>query len=234
MSTAAVETRTSAGASDETIARLGALPVAVISDTMDQLGIPTAILDAAIARRTGRRFAGRARTIDRAPRPSNTSQAEVAPDLASAPQLLFDDAAPGDVVVMAIRGDISVACIGDNMGTRAMSRGVAGVVIDGAMRDVDALDEMGLTVFARATSPRSAAGRLVTFSLNRPVLCGGVRVCPGDVVVGDADGLVVVPVARAAEVADHAEKLEEKELQSKSYIEAGNSLVEAVKKFKVK
>lgn len=234
MSTAAVETRTSAGASDETIARLGALPVAVISDTMDQLGIPTAILDAAIARRTGRRFAGRARTIDRAPRPSNTSQAEVAPDLASAPQLLFDDAAPGDVVVMAIRGDTSVACIGDNMGTRAMSRGVAGVVIDGAMRDVDALDEMGLTVFARATSPRSAAGRLVTFSLNRPVLCGGVRVCPGDVVVGDADGLVVVPVARAAEVADHAEKLEEKELQSKSYIEAGNSLVEAVKKFKVK
>lgn len=222
------------GASDETIGRLGALPVAVISDTMDQMGLPTAILDAAIARRTGRRFAGRARTIDRAPRPANTTQAEVAADLAAAPQLLFDDAAPGDVVVMAIRGDTSVACIGDNMSTRALSRGVAGVVIDGAMRDVDAIDEMGLTVFARATSPRSAAGRLVTFSLNRPILCGGVRVCPGDVVVGDADGVVIVPAARAAEVAENAEKLEEKELQSKSYIEAGNSLVEAVKKFKVK
>lgn len=74
----------------------------------------------------------------------------------------------------------------------------------------------------------------MTFALNQPILCGGVRVCPGDVVIGDADGVVVIPAAKAAELAEHAEKLEEKELQSKAYIESGASLVESVKKFKVK
>jgi regulator of RNase E activity RraA len=216
------------------IARLAALPVACISDAMDQLGLPTALIDAGISRRTGKRLAGRARTIDRAPRPSNATQAEVAPDLAWAPQTLWDEASPGDVAVMAIRGDTSVAVLGDNMSTRALMRGVAGAVIDGAMRDIDAISEMGLTVYARASSPRSAAGRLVTFALNKPIICGGVYVRPGDVVIGDADGVIVIPAEKASEVAERSELLESKEQQSKEYIEAGNSLVEAVKKFKVK
>lgn len=219
--------------SDIEVARLGALPVAVISDAMDKLGVPTAVMDAAIARRTGKRLAGRARTIDRALRPLNTIQAEVASDLLGAPQQVIDEASPGDVVVMAIRGDVSVACIGDNMSTRALVKGVAGVVIDGAMRDVEAIEEMGLPVYARAAICRSAAGRLITLRLNGPVVCGGVWVCPGDVVIGDADGIIVVPKARAAEVADMAEKLESLEQKSKEYIQAGNTISDAVKKFKV-
>lgn len=235
MSTTAVSDQQPTGvATDETIARLAALPVAVISDAMDLMGMPSSVMDAAIARRTGKRLAGRARTIDRATRPPNTTQAEFAPQLSWAPQLLMDEASRGDVVVMSIGGDVSVACIGDNMTTRALMRGVAGAVIDGSMRDIDAITEMGLTVYSRGLSPRSAAGRLVTFALNEPIICGGVHVSPGDIVIGDADGIVVIPQAKAAEVADNAENLEAKEKLSKAHIEEGHSLVEAVKKYKVK
>lgn len=219
---------------DKDVARLGALPVAVIGDAMDHMGLGSSILDSGISRRTGKKIAGRARTIDRAPRPANTSQPEVAPDLAWAPQKLIDDASPGDVLVMAIRGDVTVACIGDNMSTRALNRGVAGVVIDGGMRDVEVVNEMGLCVYARAITPRTAMGRLITLSLNQPIICGGVRVSPGDVIVGDADGVIVIPKAKASEVADRAEELEGKEQLSKKYIEAGNSLVDAVNKYKVR
>lgn len=221
-----------AGSLDAVIARLGALAVAGISDAMDQLGLPSSLIDSGIVRKTGRRMAGRARTIDRAQQPANARQEEIAPDLDWAPQVLWDDATPGDVVVMAIRGDVSVGCIGANTATRALMRGVAGAVIDGAVRDVDAISEIGLTVFARASSPRAAFGRLVTLSLNQPIICGGVYVRPGDVVIGDADGVVVVPAANAAEVADYAEAIEARGLNCKEFIEAGNTLIEAVQKYK--
>lgn len=220
--------------SDTEVARLGALPVAVISDTMDKLGIPTAIMDYAIARQTGKRMAGRARTIDRALKPLNASQAEVAPDLLSAPVRVVDEASAGDIIVMAHRGEASVSGIGDNMSTRAKYLGVAGVIVDGAIRDKSDIEEMGLTVFARGTISRSAAGRLITLSLNEPVICGGVWVCPGDVIVGDADGIVVVPKAKAAEVADFAENLEKSEQESRKFIQAGNTAADSFKKFKVK
>jgi regulator of RNase E activity RraA len=209
---------------DKDVERLSNLPIAVISDAMDKLGLGSSALDPAICRRTGAKIAGRARTIDRAVKPANITQQEVDADLLSAPQKLIDE---------AIRGDVSVAVIGDNMSTRALCRGVAGVVIDGAMRDVDAIREMGLGVYARSLGCRSALGRLVTMGLNTPIICGGVWVRPGDVVIGDADGVIVIPQARAAEVADLAEKLEVAENQSKTFIEAGNSLVDAVKKYKV-
>jgi regulator of RNase E activity RraA len=218
---------------DKDVERLSNLPIAVISDAMDKLGLGSSALDPAICRRTGAKIAGRARTIDRAVKPANITQQEVDADLLSAPQKLIDEANSGDVIMMAIRGDVSVAVIGDNMSTRALCRGVAGVVIDGAMRDVDAIREMGLGVYARSLGCRSALGRLVTMGLNTPIICGGVWVRPGDVVIGDADGVIVIPQARAAEVADLAEKLEVAENQSKTFIEAGNSLVDAVKKYKV-
>lgn len=219
---------------DREVARLAALPVAVLSDSMDQMGFGSAVMDAGISRRTGAGFAGRARTLDRAPRPANTSQPEVNPDLGWAPQKLIDDAEPGDVLVMTARGDLTVACIGDNMSTRTMNRKVAGVVIDGAMRDVAVVQKMGLAVYARAVTPRTAMGRLITLAFNQPIICGGVYVHPNDIIVGDADGVIVIPQAKAAEIADHAEALEEKEQLSRKYIEAGNSLVDAVNKYKVR
>lgn len=221
-------------AADEDVRRLGRFPIATLSDAMDRLGLGSGVLDPDIALRTGTRLAGRARTIDRIPMPPNVTQAEAAPELAWAPQAVIDEAQPGDVVVMALHGAIAVAAIGDNMATRAVLRGVAGVVVDGALRDVAQVREMKLAVYARGAVCRTAAGRMLTLGLDTPVVCGGVWVCPGDVVVGDEDGVVVVPRAKAAEVAALAAELEAREHDSKAFIEAGNTLADAIRKYKVR
>lgn len=223
-----------ARAPDPEVARLAALPIATISDAMDRLGLGSAVLDPAIRPMTGTRLAGRARTIDRAPMPPNATQAEAAPELTWAPQNVVDDAAPGDVVVMALRGDVGVAAMGDNMATRALVRGVAGVLVDGALRDLADVRSAGLTVYARTAVCRTAAGRMLTLGLDTPVICGGVWIRPGDIVIGDEDGVVVVPAAKASEVAARGEELAALERSSKAFIESGRTLVEAIRTYKVR
>ncbi|TQM36755.1 RraA family protein [Pseudonocardia cypriaca] len=111
----------------------------------------------------------------------------------------LDDAHPGDVLVVNGHGDTTRALIGDLIGEIMISAGVTGAVIDGAVRDVRALSELGLTVYARAVTPagpfKDGPG-----SIGVPVAVGGVVVAPGDVIVGDADGVVVVPRRRVEEV----------------------------------
>lgn len=226
--------RTPNAAADGEVERLARLPIASISDAMDRLGLGSAVLDPAIRPMTGTRLAGRARTIDRAPMPPNTTQAEAAPDLVWAPQLVVDEARPGDVIVMALRGEVGVAAIGDNMATRARARGVAGVIVDGALRDLADVRAIGLPVYARTAVCRTAAGRMLTLGLDTPVVCGGAWIRPGDVVVGDEDGLVVVPRERASEVAALAEELEKKERLSKAFLADGHTLVEAIQTYKVR
>jgi RraA family protein len=116
----------------------------------------------------------------------------------------LDDARPGDVLVVNGHGDTTRALVGDLIGEIMLSAGVTGAVVDGAARDVRALSELGLTVYARAVTPagpfKDGPG-----SIGVPVAVGGVVVAPGDVVVGDADGVVVVPRRRVAEVLDAVE-----------------------------
>jgi regulator of RNase E activity RraA len=124
--------------------------------------------------------------------------------------------------------------MGDNMATRARARGVAGVIVDGALRDLADVRAMGLPVYARTAVCRTAAGRMLTLGLDTPVVCGGVWIRPGDVVVGDEDGVVVVPRGRASEVAALAEELEKKERLSKAFLADGHTLVEAIQTYKVR
>jgi regulator of RNase E activity RraA len=103
----------------------------------------------------------------------------------------LDLARAGDVLVVAGRADESRALLGDLIGELLVARGIAGVIVDGAVRDVDALAELGLSVFARGVSP---AGPFKNGPgvVGCPVACGGVVVQPGDLVVGDGDGVAVV------------------------------------------
>lgn len=113
----------------------------------------------------------------------------------------LDEAQPGDVLVVNGRGDPTRALIGDLIGEIMVNAGVVGAVVDGAVRDVRALSGMGLAVYARAVTPagpfKNGPG-----SVGVPVAVGGVVVAAGDVLVGDADGVVVVPRHRLAEVVD--------------------------------
>lgn len=136
-------------------------------------------------------------------------------------------AAPGSVVVVEA-GDSEYAVAGGNVCRVAQKRGIAAFVIDGVMRDVAEAREIGFPVFARGIIPIPGGKELVT-DLNRPVRCGGVLVEPGDAVVADEEGIVVVPSARLTAVfqsaqakaaKDAAEALEEWEATHYARIEA--------------
>ncbi len=122
----------------------------------------------------------------------------------------LDDAQPGDVLVINGQGDLSRALIGDLIGEIMVNKGVLGAVIDGAVRDAETLAAQGLVVFARAATPagpfKNGPGLI-----GSPVAVGGVVVSAGDLIVADADGVVLVPRHRAAWAAGQVDQVIEKE-----------------------
>jgi 4-hydroxy-4-methyl-2-oxoglutarate aldolase len=109
---------------------------------------------------------------------------------------------PGSVIVVQA-GDVDYAVAGGNVCAVAQRRGIAAFVVDGVIRDIAEVREMGFPVFARGVIPIPGAKDVVT-PLNEPVVCGGVTVGGGDIIVADEEGIVAVPAARGAEVLDQA------------------------------
>lgn len=175
--------------SPEVVLRLTALPVANIGDAMDRLGV----LDSRIqAVWPGARLAGPALTVWT--RAGDNAAVHAAMRLAL----------PGDVIVVNGQADESRALLGELMGGKARAAGIAGFVLDGAARDAADLAELQMPVFARACTPagpyKFGPGRVGT-----TIAVGGVAVSPGDIVVGDGDGVAVVPLDEAEEIAAAAE-----------------------------
>ena len=114
---------------------------------------------------------------------------------------------PGDVLVVATGGYVGAAVTGDLLMYVARNRGVAGFVTDGLVRDLDDLETVGLPIFAMGVTPNSPQRR-GPGSVGLPIVCGGVAIASGDVVVGDRDGVVVVPRARLSATLESLEKVE--------------------------
>ncbi|HVS83689.1 MAG TPA: hypothetical protein VHE60_18300, partial [Pyrinomonadaceae bacterium] len=104
------------------------------------------------------------------------------------------------------------------------AKGICGVVIDGACRDVDQSTELGFAIFARAAVPITARGRVVEDFFNQPIVVCGVAVSPADLVIGDGSGVVFIPAERAEEVIAAAEQLAERESQMVKAIMSGGSV----------
>jgi 4-hydroxy-4-methyl-2-oxoglutarate aldolase len=126
----------------------------------------------------------------------------------------------GDVVVMGMSSENADGMFGDLLATSFRARGALGLVIDASVRDTAELREIQFPVWSKAVNAKGTIKATVG-SVNTPILCAGALVNPGDVIAGDDDGLVVIPAARAAEVAQAAESREQKETATRARLAAG-------------
>ena len=143
----------------------------------------------------------------------------------------IDVAGPGDVLVISNDGGTHVAPWGELATHSARNRGIAGVVIDGAVRDVDDIREMGFPVFARATAPNAGEPKGLG-EINTEITCSGQEVRPGDWIVADESGVVVVPRERAYEVARRAMEVKKTEERIREEIRRGRTLSEVTELLK--
>jgi regulator of RNase E activity RraA len=142
-----------------------------------------------------------------------------------AQRVAIERVGPGQVLVMDARGEVSSGSLGAILANRLKMRGAAGVVTDGAVRDFVEIGDSGLPAFCRAPHPGANKVIYHPTDFQLPIGCGGVAVFPGDVMVGDDDGVVVVPRHLAAEIAAEGVENELKEEFILGRIRAGHSIV---------
>jgi len=135
---------------------------------------------------------------------------------------------PGDVVVCATDGFTATAVTGDLLAGMHKNVGTQAIVTDGTIRDQDGVEAVALPIFHAGVTPNSPAS-VGPGSVGLPVLCGGVRVESGDIVVGDRDGVVIVPQSQAERVIDRLEQVRAKEADLESRVKAGLTVPEHIR-----
>ena len=207
---------------DEVLTQLRSVSVATLSVQLRQRGYDDVSIDGVAPLRPGARFAGTARTLRYVP---------FRPDLFAehgggfnAQKRLFDTVGPDEVVVIEARGDASAGTVGDVLALRAQVRGAAGIVTDGAVRDADVVAALDIPTFTRGAHPAVLGRRHIPWETDVTIACGGTTVQPGDVVVGDRDGVVVIPPMLVAEVVAAAIVQEQEEAFIAEQVAAGASV----------
>ncbi|WP_199433683.1 fumarylacetoacetate hydrolase family protein [Qaidamihabitans albus] len=188
--------------------RLAAVAVATLSVQLRRRGFDEVSIDGVRPLVPGRRLVGLARTLRFVPYRKDLF-AERGGGF-NAQKQAFDTVGPGEVLVMDARGDANAGTLGDILALRAEVRGAAGVVTDGAVRDAAAVASTGLPVFCAGHHPAVLGRRHVPWETDTTIACGGATVAPGDVIVADDDGALVIPPGLVREVLEAAE-IQEKE-----------------------
>jgi len=201
------------------ISRLRELYSPVVSDALDSLGLRERTLDPALVR-----IAGPGTVVGRA-----TTMQVIAVDTPPAEpyKVQFEaiDAVKPYQIMMVSAPDVRSAFWGELLTTGARQRGATGAVVDGYCRDIEKVRAHEFGVWARGTHPADSLGRLDAVSRDVPISCGGVRVVPGDYVLADSDGIVVVPAALIEEVLELAERKVAAEDDVRARLLAGSSVL---------
>ena len=205
---------------NDLIERLKKLDTPTVSDALDKLGLPGAVFGIA-PMTVRRRIVGPALTVKLgAPVPDLPKRHLGAGAIMTA--------RGGEIVVVEHRGRLDVSGWGGLLSRGALAKGIVGVVIDGAFRDIDEATELGLPVYGRAAVPVTARGRVAEHAFNEPITVAGIAVKPHDLVIADGSGIVFVNQLRADEIVSVAEDIFAREQLMTRDIEAGRPLGEVL------
>jgi len=217
-----------AAPADPLIAGFSKTTVASVADAVDQVTGERGFLSHDMRPRVGTQIVGRAITALVKPAPPE----KATPPLSARHVVeIIDNSKPGDVAVIVIEDGLDIAGIGGLMATTAKSREMAGVIVDGGVRDVAEIRALGLPVFSRSITSATSVGRYASVSNQTPVRCAGVLIKTGDIIVGGEDGVVRVPSEKAAEVLKRAEEIDARETKMVPYILKFKSLTKVIQMF---
>jgi len=142
---------------------------------------------------------------------------------------------PGDIIVVDAGGDPNTSVCGGLMGGLAQNRGIRAMIVDGAGRDTDELEDIGWPIWTRAITPRGThtmfSGRKEELSINVPIQCGGIVVKPGDFVVADLMGVTVIPLERAEEAVQQAREQADREEETRKWVAKGKTVEDLLNEF---
>jgi regulator of RNase E activity RraA len=212
-------------AMDDSVKRLSRLDCCAVSDAMDKLGLRDRVVSGLEQRSTTRRITGRAMTY-------RLVAAEEASQQGGPPRHLgtsaIELAQPGDVIVVEQRTGRDAGCWGGILTLGAKLRGIAGVVAEGPVRDIDEARAYDFPVYCRGLTARTARGRVVEAETNCPVTVGDVSVTPGDYVIADASGVAFIPAAEIERVLDTAEGIAAREAAMAKALLTGRPITEVM------
>lgn len=213
-------------ADTELVAQFRRVEVASVSDALEQITGKRMYMSHRMQPIFTTKFAGYARTVQLKKDEGNKD-----PEALTGMLEAIDQGSADSVYVMVVEDGEDIAGMGGLMGTAMAARGYAGAVIDGGVRDVAYLRKIGFPVFATGIVPSTSVHHYRFAGAQVPLVCNGVAVSPGDIVVADSDGVAVVPRAQAQAVLSAAQQMDYKEHSMYAVIEQLKSIVQAVKKF---
>ncbi len=211
--------------SEQALAALHRVSTATLTSQLLKRGFRNTFLTGVQPLRPDLRMVGYAFTLRFVPMREDLDIDQPVDNLTSKQRIAIESVGPGDVLVIDARGDTNSGTIGDILATRMKVRGAVGVVTDGALRDRVGMEATDWPSYARATHGAASPTRHHPADIDVPIGCAGVLIMPGDVVVGDADGVVVIPAAVAEQVALAALEQDEIEAFVLTKIQAGSSII---------
>lgn len=202
--------------------------VASVADAVDQIVGQRGFLSHEMRPRVPGQIVGRAITaILRQTTPDKATAALSAKHSVA----MIDNSKPGEVGIIVVEKGLDVAGMGGLMATTAKVRGMAGVLIDGGLRDIAEIRALNLPAYSTSVVPSSSVGRWASVANNEPVECGGVLIKPGDIIVAGEDGAVRVPAERAAEVLKRSQEIDDRETRMVPLIRQYKTLTKVVEVF---